>query len=358
MRSSLRIRYARTLILMLAIFVCVETAVVLLYEYTGWRIFGSNAIPEKAAAALAVFVCGLVAIPLMTWVIVRATQQMMRPVKVIRQTAQRIIAGHLRERIVFENADDEIGMLSRTINHAFDRYQDALDRIQRFTSDASHQLRTPLTAVRSTGEVCLQKVRTPGEYCETIGSMLEEVQRLSDVVDKLLVLARLGASNIRRAFSDVDLGVHMRRVASDFEALCSSHDIRLVVEMPEGLVVRGDGALLEQMAANLIDNATRYTPPGGSITLWARRDPDTARIVLDIRDTGSGIPPVIKARLFQRFNRHEDSDRRGSGLGLAIVADIVAIHAGTIKLDESSPVGACFQIILPAADAPSGAAQD
>jgi signal transduction histidine kinase len=276
---------------------------------------------------------------------------MLQPLQNIRETSERIIAGKLDERIVTDHPDDELGRLARAINEAFDRHRDAIFRQQRFASDASHQLRTPLTAIRATGEVCLQKDRAPEEYRETIGSMLEEVQHLSDLVEKLLMLARLGPEHVRRAFAPVELGSLIRATVMQYETIAAAKNIRIAVETADRRRVLGDAALLQQMTSNLIDNALRHTPDGGLIRVEVKTWLDT-RAAMFVRDNGPGVAPELRANLFQRFARGPGADTAaGSGLGLAIVSDIVSLHNATIELLDQP--GANFRILFPGLPAAS-----
>ena len=299
---------------------------------------------DEVLEVVTVFVSGILALPVMMLVIRRLCRRMLQPLQSIRETAEHIIAGRLDDRILAENPDDELGKLAHTLNKAFDRYRDAMARQQRFASDASHQLRTPLTSIRTTGEVCLQKERPPDEYRETIGSMLEDVQRLSDMVEKLLMLARFGADKVRNAFADVALGGLTRDVVSRYESLGTARSLRFNAPANGDIRVRGDAALLEQMLTNLVDNAVRHTPDGGEISVELSTE-ENGSIVLQVRDTGPGIPPELHNQLFQRFARGPGTDISGSGLGLAIVADIVSLHDGHIEL-LGGP-GASFRITFP-----------
>ncbi len=343
--APLKARYFRWMIGLLLTYLAFIAVADALYQVWEWMQGESHSIVEESGEVAVVIIAGLLALPVAIIVTRRICRRMMRPLERIRETAERIISGSLHERINAENPDDELGRLAGALNKAFDRYRDAVDRQQRFASDASHQLRTPLTSIRTTGEVCLQKERTPADYRETVGSMLEDVQRLSDFIEKLLMLARLGADKVRAQFTPMDLGGQVREVVGQYESLALSKNLEVKVHLPMGCRVLGDGALLQQMTANLLDNAMRHTPEGGTIQIDLAPGPD-GHYRLDICDSGPGVAPELRSQLFQRFARGPGSDLSGSGLGLAIVADIVNLHRGRIELLDVP--GAAFRITLPA----------
>jgi signal transduction histidine kinase len=306
---------------------------------------GHSSFEKEVREIQAIFLAGLAVLPLMVLFIGRICRRMLQPLSDIRETAERIIAGHLAERIQPENATDELGRLAATLNKAFDRYQDNLDRLQRFTGDASHQLRTPLTSIRTTGEVCLGKRRTPEEYEEVIGSMLEDADRLRNVVEKLLILGRMGADSIRAGFVPLDLGDVCARVLERYAPAFEVAELRATFNRSPNARVRGDAALLEQVLSNLLDNAIRHTWRGGTIDI-SLASGSGATWVLCVRDSGPGVAQELLPNLFQRFARGPGADLSGHGLGLAIVADTVRIHGGEIRLREGP--GAAFEITLPA----------
>lgn len=342
MSTSLRSLYFRWISGLLLAYLAALSLASLVYQWYEIRKVGSHGLRHEVMEVLAVFGTGAFLLPAMLLVVAWLTGRMVRPLSAIRITAERINNGCLDERIPAGNPDDELGRLVRIINSAFDRYRESLDRLQRFASDTSHQLRTPLTSIRTSGEVCLQKERTPEEYRETIGSMLEDVQRLSDLVEKLLLIARLGADRIRSSFTSVDLGQLVREVAARYEEIVDSRTLHLAAV--EGVRVRGDAELLRQLLSNLLDNAVRHTPKAGEIRVGLARRAD-GMAVLSVRDSGPGVSPEIRQQLFRRFSRGPGTDVSGTGLGLAIASDIVGIHGGSIELLEGN--GAHFVVTLP-----------
>jgi signal transduction histidine kinase len=261
-------------------------------------------------------------------------------------TAQRISAGRFEERVSVPENHGEITELAHTLNHAFDRYQDAIDRMKNFASNASHQLRTPLTAMRSVGEVALQKARAPEEYRETIGSMLEEVQRLAHVIEQLLLLARMESAELRRHFVDSDAAGEMTSVVALRKPIIESKGLQLDFVPRAAVSIKANPALLRQAFANLLDNAIRHTPEGGRIELAVESGND--EILVRVADTGPGIPEHFRHKLFERFSPGVSTDQQGTGLGLAIVAEVVKVHGGSLQVESVPGQGATFTMRLPA----------
>ena len=348
MPATINRRYFWWMTGLLLSYLAVLTLACALYQIYEIASGGSREISEEIIEVFVVLGAGLIALPFMLTRIRALCTRMLTPLQNMNEAAGRIIAGNLDERIQTDNPDDELARVAQTINRAFDQYREAMNRQQRFASDASHQLRTPLTAIRTTGEVCLQKTtRTPDEYRETIGSMLEDAQRLSDMVEKLLILARLGAEHIRASFKTMDLATETHAVARQYETLAAAKNIRLHLAAPAGCLVLGDSALLQQMTSNLLDNAIRHAPDSGHILAEVAPATTPGHIALTIRDNGPGLTPATRQMLFQRFARGKNNDTTGNGLGLSIVADIVALHNGTIDLLEGP--GAAFRVTLPRA---------
>ena len=281
---------------------------------------------------------------LSAWLISR---RLLRPLQRIIEPAERIGSGSLKERIVAPVDDDEIGRLAQTLNRAFDRYQDSLQRLKRFSFDASHQLRNPLAALRARGEVCLQKPRTREEYEETIGSMLESCQRLSHTVEQLLMLANTAGGLPPHLLAPVSLPLLLSSAHNDALPVAEMKRIELNTRIDESTApVQGIEDMLREAVANLLDNALKHTPEGGRIRISLESpEPQRARICVD--DSGPGVPSEQRGTLFRAFKRGAMPSREGVGLGLAIVADIAAAHAGKVGIDTSDLGGSRFWIELP-----------
>ncbi|NCC51164.1 MAG: HAMP domain-containing protein [Spartobacteria bacterium] len=344
MKLTLRVRYYLWLATFL--FMSVLVSLLVLTSLQLYELVRYQSVLNENRSALAIYLLvGSVSLPVMLVVAWHITRQMLRPLRTVAETAQAITRGNLEERIAVPDADDELSMLVTTVNRAFDRYQDAVERIKRFSADASHQLRTPLTAIRSTGEIALQKERTPEEYRETLSSMLEDLQRLVYIVEQLLVLSRLDAREIRNRFGRVALHEVAHQVASRFEPLWEYKQIDLQVTSSIEGAFHGDAALMEEAIANLLDNAIRFTPEQGCIRLRVVEEGGT--LVFRIEDSGPGISKHYRQQVFERFARAPGTDSPGAGLGLAIVADIINIHRGSIHVARGSLGGAMFEIRLP-----------
>lgn len=276
------------------------------------------------------------------------TGQWLKPLQAMLRTAEEIRAGRLDRRIETPVAADELGLLAKALNDAFDNYRRVLDRLDRFSLDAAHQLRNPLAAMRMSAEVCLQQPRSREEYEEVLARVLEECARLGHTVDQLLLLARLSRDDLRVSFEPVDLAGLSRALAEDLEPAFEERGVRLSLSLPEKIPpLLGSPRLLEQAVANLLDNALRLTPSGGRVALGVQTQPP-GRILLSVADSGPGLTmanPVNDGA----WDAHEHKARpnEGVGLGLLIVSNVVRAHGGTVHAKTSEWGGACFTLELP-----------
>ena len=272
------------------------------------------------------------------------------PVGAMADKARRITADCLGERLPVTNPRDEFGRLATVFNDTLSRLHDSFDRLRRFTADASHELRTPLTAMRSVGEVALQAPLDAGRYREVIGSMLEEVQRLTHLVDNLLVLTRAdsGATGAEREV--VELGSLAGSVADNLRVLAEEKRQSLSVDADARVEALCDPAILRLGLMNLLHNAIKYTPHGGAIQVRARGTA-SGHSSIEVQDSGPGIAPAHRERIFERFYRADASragGAAGAGLGLAIARWAVAANGGRIELESEESKGSLFRIVLPA----------
>jgi heavy metal sensor kinase len=274
------------------------------------------------------------------------------PLEDMAARAERIRATEPGERLPVDNAHDELGRLGKVLNVAFERLETAIAELRRFTADASHELRTPLTAIRSVGEVALAKSSSAGEYREVIGSMLEEVARLTRLVDDLLDLSRVDRGRIERQ-QNVALADIARAVVGHLGVLAEERKQTIVLDVAGDPRVAGDPDMLRRAVINLLDNAIRYSPEGSRTRVFVgERD---GRAILEIEDHGQGIPQAARSHLFERFQRADPSRDRGSGgfgLGLAITHGIVERHDGRLEVESAEGKGSTFRIVLPRAGAP------
>jgi heavy metal sensor kinase len=270
------------------------------------------------------------------------------PVDRMVERARSINAEQLQARLPVDNPDDELGRLATIFNETFARLESSFERMRHFTADASHELRTPLTAIRSVGEVGLRGRRDEAAYREIIGSMLEEADRLALLVDRLLMLSRADTGQAKLSTDVVDIGALAEEVAEQLGVLAEEKAQSIQVRfdpVPEWV---GDRVVLRQALLNLVDNAIKYTPAGGSIEVRvAHTDSGTT---IDVSDTGPGIPEELQSRIFDRFYRVDRARSRengGTGLGLAIAKWAVEVNGGQLTLESANGAGSRFRITLP-----------
>ena len=270
------------------------------------------------------------------------------PVAAMGKQAERIGAVNLHERLEVRNANDELGRLAQTFNDLLDRLDQSFERQRRFISDAAHELRTPVSILRGEAEVALsQASRSPEEYRESLAVLHEEAQRLARVVEDLFTLTRADAGEYRLAQNDFYLDELVADCVRATRALAQAKNITLVAATAEEMPVRGDEDLLRRMILNLLDNAIKYTPAGGSISVAC----DSARdgYELSVTDSGPGIPVDMQSRIFERFFRADRArSRTGAGLGLSIARWIAEAHLGRIELVHSDATGSKFSVRIPA----------
>jgi heavy metal sensor kinase len=278
----------------------------------------------------------------------RMAYKVLLPLKNMALRAETITASQLDQRLPVENPNDELGYMARVLNDLLARLQGSFDNLKRFTADASHELRTPLAAIRSVGEVGLQRLHTTEEYRDTIGSMLEEVTRLTEMVDGLLSISRADAGQVslhKTIFSPLDLA---REVVGLLGLLAEEKGQRIEIEGDASLQVSADRMVLQRGLANIVENAIKYSPPSTSISIQISGS-ETVNIAVE--DRGETIPEDLRQKVFERFFRIEASRSReagGSGLGLAIAKWAVEANDGSIALQPGHDGGNRFVIRLPA----------
>lgn len=272
------------------------------------------------------------------------------PLEEIASRAEQITAENLHARLPVQNPGDEVGHLVRVFNNVLARLEEAFERLRRFTSDASHELRTPLAAIRTVGEVGLQKSKTTADYEDTIGSMLEEVNRLTRLVENLLSISRAEAGHLQLGLAIISPIDVVKEVAALLDVLVEEKSLELVVSGDQELKVRADRLLLRQAITNVLHNAVKYTPEGGRISVDVKSS--LGRSVIRIADTGPGIPAEHKDRVFDRFYRLDSArarDTGGAGLGLSIAKWAIQVQGGDIEVEDSVD-GAAFCIHFPIAN--------
>jgi heavy metal sensor kinase len=270
------------------------------------------------------------------------------PVQHMAERARLITAERLSDRLPVNNPRDELGMLATVFNETLGRIEASFEQMRRFTADVSHELRTPLTAIRSVGEVGLRERRDEAAYRGIIGSMLEEVDRLTGLVDRLLTLSRAETGQARLSVEPVDLRELAENVVSHLGVLAEEKQQAITVEGHGTPTSVGDRMMLRQALINLVDNAIKYTPAGGRITIRAAEAPSGA--VLEVSDTGPGIGVERPAQIFDRFYRETGSgagEVRGAGLGLSIAKWAVEVNGGRLSLEPGTGTGCTFRMTLP-----------
>ena len=279
------------------------------------------------------------------WLVARRS---LAPVAAMAGRAREISASSLSQRLPVANPHDELGRLATVFNATLQRLENSFAELRRFAADASHELRTPLTALRAEGEVALNNAREPEQFRQSIGAMLEEAQRLQDLVESLLTLARAEADQQPLNRVPVELGTLTREVVESLRILAEEKHQQFDAELNGELPIAGDATLLRHALLNLVHNAICYTPDGGRITVrCSRRDREA---VIEVADTGEGIAPEHQTKVFERFYRVDKSRSRaegGAGLGLAIARLAVERHGGRIELESKCGKGSLFRIVLP-----------
>src|SRR5579883_55423 len=276
------------------------------------------------------------------------------PIEIMARQAQNITPEKLHARLPVDDKDDELGQLAKVFNETLARLEQAFEQLRRFTSDASHELRTPLAMIRSVGEVGLQKDGSRADYRDIIGSMLEEVNRLTSLVDNLLTISRADSGRLQLHRTSVSVMELVREAAGLFEILTEEKSLHLCIEGEEKLQVEGDPIFLRQALVNMVHNAVKYSPPGETIFLRVRAR-DRGRVAIEIQDQGPGIPPEDQSKVFDRFYRVDKARWResgGAGLGLAIAKWAVEAHGGVIILESEVNRGCVFRVALPRANGP------
>jgi len=282
-------------------------------------------------------------------------QQALAPVHRVTEAAREITSHNLSQRLPVPRTADEVQHLSLAMNEMIGRLDESLQHARRFTADASHELRTPLTVMRGELESVVQDGALAARTRARIGSVLEETERLARIVEDLLAISRLEAGEALLERTRLDLKSLVSGTADQMSLLAEDKGIEVRC-LGEGVEVEGDAARLKQVVVNLLDNALKYTPRGGRIWLETRRAGD--RALLEVTDTGPGIPEAALPRVFERFFRADGmrtaGAESGSGLGLAIVRLIATAHGGAVAAGNE-PAGGCrIAVSLPTASADPG----
>jgi heavy metal sensor kinase len=337
-------------------------------EVGGHRYRVTTAIPMSTAdAALRRFgwlLAGLVPAVLLIaaaggfWLSGRA----LAPVDRITRDVQQISVTDPARRLDVPPAGDELSRLAETFNGMLVRWQSAFADMIRFTADASHELRTPVSLARTTAELALHRPRTSDEYRTALSDVLVQTERMSTLVDSLLTLARADAGVEPPPTTSVDLRDIARTAVHDTQPAVDRHGLQLALSVPPSAVaVSGHRESLSRLVLILLDNAVKYTPSGGSIRLAISTTSNGAApapaAIIEVVDSGPGIRPEDRGRVFDRFYRGapaREAAPDGSGLGLSIARTIVERHGGSVRLtDPASGSGCRVEVSLPLQAAPT-----
>lgn len=280
------------------------------------------------------------------------TSRAIRPLHAIINSTARLRPRQLNQRLPIRETGDELDQLSTTINGLLDRIANYLQVRHDFLANSAHELRTPIAAIRSSAEVALGGTRTQQEYEELLEESIDQCDALENLVNQLLLLAETEYDDRQAHEERVDLVQLLTKSLEMFHAVAEFRGITLTATMPDTLVIEGKPHHLRQVLNNLIDNALKFTEPGGSVRIDLRLDAPRGAALLDVQDTGVGIPQADLARIFDRFFRVDRSrsraqDVRGTGLGLSICQAVVLAHGGQITVTSPPGLGTTFQVTLP-----------
>jgi heavy metal sensor kinase len=278
------------------------------------------------------------------------SRRALAPVDAISRAAQRINIENLTDRLEVPRTGDQLQRLSETLNATFTRLERSVTHIKQFTADASHELRAPISLIRTTAEIGVQRDRPAAEYRELLNDILHEAERTSQVIDSLMLLARADSGKETLECSLVDLRIVVKGAAEQGEKLMRNRALTFTLETPASPVnIHADADALRRVFLILIDNAFKYTPDGGTVGLRLRAVAGFG--VVEVFDTGIGIARQDLAHVFDRFwraDRARSREQGGAGLGLSIAEWIVREHRGSIEVDSKPGSGSVFRVRLPA----------
>ena len=277
------------------------------------------------------------------------SRRALKPVDDITAAAQSISINNLSERLKVPATGDELQRLSETWNSMLSRLESAVKRLSRFTADASHELRTPLAIIRSTAEIASRRSRSAESYRAALEQIVTDSERMTQLIEDLLFLARSDAENLSNPMRPVELGPLVAAVCSRFETLAESRTVHLTIDLPDAPVyVAGDDAALRRLVLLLVDNAVKFCRSSGRVSVSLRAGED-GRVRLAVRDCGPGIPDSEVPHIFDRFYRASGTSEGagGSGLGLSLAHAIAQQHRATIEVNTVPGEGSIFTVLFP-----------
>ena len=276
------------------------------------------------------------------------TSRNLAPLAVMADQAHSITGSNLEKRLEIGDAAEELAVLSAAFNELLARLDQSFDHMRRFVADASHELRTPISIIRGEADVALSTERSAADYKQTLAVVQDESRRLSRLVDDLLNLARADAGRVKMHVQEFYLNDLLAECCRAVHSLSAARRIALDSRSTDDVPIRGDEELVRRMVMNLIDNAIRYTPEGGKVTVALTTG--EAGAAIRVSDTGMGIAPDVMPHIFDRFYRADKARSRqdgGFGLGLAIVKWIAELHNGSVEVTSSPGAGSTFTVTLP-----------
>jgi len=279
------------------------------------------------------------------WILARRS---LSPIGYIASKTRSVSSQNLSERLTPRGAGDEMDDLIGTINGMIARLESSFKRMAEFTADASHELKTPLCALRGEAELLLSKQRTTEEYEEGLAHFIERFDHLNRMINDLILLSRSDSSEVELNMVPLRLDLLIQDIGNLFQILAEQRNIVLRIDPCQETVVMGDKMRLQQLLTNLIDNAVKFTPEGGSIRIRVEKDRDYVNV--KVADTGIGIPKEEQENIFKRFYRVDKSRSKetgGVGLGLSIVEWIAHAHHGRIEVDSEFQKGSTFTVYFP-----------
>ncbi len=274
----------------------------------------------------------------------------LKPVEFITTSARKITAENLGLRLVVANPRDEIGRLAETFNATLARLEESFVRTRRFSVNISHELRTPLTILQGNTEIGLKCANEPDEFRDILQSNLDEISRMSNILERLLELSRADEGKLALVIEELELSAFIRELVLEMQPLAAEKKIVLSCAAADRLNVQGDRKRLYQLLAALVDNAIRYTPAGGDVLVTLEGDAGRAKV--SVRDSGVGIAMEDLPHIFDRFYRVDEARNRahgGSGLGLSLAKSFVLAHGGQIEVESAPGQGSIFTVYLPLA---------
>jgi heavy metal sensor kinase len=272
----------------------------------------------------------------------------LEPVAALGKAAGEIAFSSLDRRLPLRGTNDELDQLAGEFNETLERLEKAVGEMKQFTASISHELRTPLAILRGEAEIALMRHNSAEQYRRVLVSQLEEFEKLTRMINQLLTLARAESGDVKIVKEHVSLSSMVQTLTEELEPVAQSKNLRLSANCTPNVVVDGDSAWIERIVLNLVDNAIKFTKPGGHIEVSVSQNGDSA--TLEVQDNGVGIPHDAISHIFERFYRTDPSRSNradGAGLGLSLVKWAVDQHDGTIEVDSTPQLGTRVRVKLP-----------